>query len=132
MCPHEPAPETNGADAEMIPVDLGQAVKTNDGPKHGEKKGFYSRPSDFLSNTSNWKVSTLFVPLSPLGVLPSGWRWSPARSVTVIGCDSPGGPNMVHAACHGPRAPALGSICTLQSLLVTLPRSTSADGPSGV
>lgn len=83
MCPHEPAPETNGADAEMIPVDLGQAVKTNDGPKHGEKKGFYSRPSDFLSNTSNWKVSAVCSVFARVEVESPG-------SVTVIGCDSPG------------------------------------------
>lgn len=86
MCPHEPAPETNGADAEMIPVDLGAAVKTNDGPKHGEKKGFYSRPSDFLSNTSNWKVSVVLLLLSCARVEVE----SAGRSVTVIGCDSPG------------------------------------------
>lgn len=39
-------------------MDLGTAVASNDNMslKHGTKKGFYARPSDFLSNTSNWKV----------------------------------------------------------------------------
>lgn len=85
MCPHEPAPETtNGADAEMVSVDLGAAVKTNDGPKHGEKKGFYSRPSDFLSNTSNWQVSSV------AGGSSGGGRSEGCGSVTMVtGCGSP-------------------------------------------
>jgi hypothetical protein len=41
----------------MVPVDLSTAVKSNGTDRHGDKKGFYARPSDFLSNTSNWKVS---------------------------------------------------------------------------
>jgi homocitrate synthase len=42
----------------MVPVDLGTAVRDNNSMalKHGTKKGFYARPSDFLSNTSNWKI----------------------------------------------------------------------------
>ena len=57
MCPPQDPP-TNGADEEMVPIDLSSAVKTNNGGSHthGAKKGFYARPSDFLSNTSNWKI----------------------------------------------------------------------------
>lgn len=92
MCPHEPVPETNGsgADAEMTPVDLSSAVKTNEGPKHGEKKGFYSRPSDFLSNTSNWKVSESLCLFGGL----VGWRFGGPTTIGVghrheFGCESP-------------------------------------------
>ncbi|GMK59977.1 hypothetical protein CspeluHIS016_0901940 [Cutaneotrichosporon spelunceum] len=57
MCP-PPDPVTNGGSEEMVPVDLGSAVNDNGDKslKHGTKKGFYARPSDFLSNTSNWQI----------------------------------------------------------------------------
>jgi hypothetical protein len=60
MCPPpDPVSNGNGTSEEMVPVDLGTAVRDNNSMalKHGTKKGFYARPSDFLSNTSNWKVS---------------------------------------------------------------------------
>ncbi|BEI86946.1 hypothetical protein CcaverHIS002_0702920 [Cutaneotrichosporon cavernicola] len=59
MCPApDPVSNGNGTPEEMIPVDLGSAVNDNKKMdlKHGTKKGFYARPSDFLSNTSNWKI----------------------------------------------------------------------------
>ncbi|RSH81160.1 Saccharopine dehydrogenase [Apiotrichum porosum] len=54
MCPTPDQIETNKED--MVPVDLSTAVKSNGTDRHGDKKGFYARPSDFLSNTSNWKI----------------------------------------------------------------------------
>lgn len=58
MCPPEDKPVANGSE-EMVAIDLASAVKTNGHLNGGEKdkKGFYNRPSDFLSNTSNWQVS---------------------------------------------------------------------------
>ncbi|BEJ17983.1 hypothetical protein CspHIS471_0702600 [Cutaneotrichosporon sp. HIS471] len=59
MCPApDPVSNGNGTPEEMVPVDLGSAVNDNKKMelKHGTKKGFYARPSDFLSNTSNWKI----------------------------------------------------------------------------
>lgn len=59
MCPPpDPVSNGNGTSEEMVPVDLGTAVRDNNSMalKHGTKKGFYARPSDFLSNTSNWKI----------------------------------------------------------------------------
>lgn len=56
MCPPADNLPVNG-DEEMVQVDLADAVKVdNHALQHGTKKGFYARPSDFLSNTSNWKV----------------------------------------------------------------------------
>ncbi|CAK9782356.1 homocitrate synthase [Cutaneotrichosporon oleaginosum] len=59
MCPPpDPVSNGNGTSEEMVPVDLGTAVRDNNSMalKHGTKKGFYARPSDFLSNVSNWKI----------------------------------------------------------------------------
>jgi hypothetical protein len=56
MCPTPDAP-VNGNE-EMVLADVSAAVKKPEGSHtHGAKHGFYNRPSDFLSNTSNWKVS---------------------------------------------------------------------------
>lgn len=65
MCPTPDQIETNKED--MVPVDLSTAVKSNGTDRHGDKKGFYARPSDFLSNTSNWKVSNFRGSAPPRG-----------------------------------------------------------------
>lgn len=64
MCPPaDPPVNGNGQDEEMVLADVSENVKSTNGAAHhhGQKKGFYARPSDFLSNTSNWKVSVKIV-----------------------------------------------------------------------
>ena len=66
MCPPADAPTTNGQE-EMVPIDnsntphLPPSTNETNGvsapPPVKSHKGLYARPADFLSNTSNWKVS---------------------------------------------------------------------------
>ena len=69
MCP--PADQTNGVTKdEMVPIDNSNTPhippptnETNgksEPPPVKSHKGVYGRASDFLSNTSNWKVSGKF------------------------------------------------------------------------
>lgn len=63
MCPPADAPIANGNE-EMVPIDTDDAPHIPPPASNGESvpppvkshKGLYARPSDFLSNTSNWKV----------------------------------------------------------------------------
>ena len=64
MCPPADAPIANGSE-EMVPINTDDAPHIPPPAANGESvpppvkahKGLYARPSDFLSNTSNWKVS---------------------------------------------------------------------------
>lgn len=76
MCPPADEPINNGADQEMVAIETNtphisssSASQVNGAagtaqaqpPAVKTHKGLYGRASDFLSNTSNWKVSSHFV-----------------------------------------------------------------------
>lgn len=78
MCPPADEPINNGADQEMVAIEtntphissssasqVNGAVGTAQAQPPAVKthKGLYGRASDFLSNTSNWKVSSHFTQL---------------------------------------------------------------------
>ncbi|KAL7418556.1 homocitrate synthase lys21 [Cryptotrichosporon argae] len=66
MCPPPDAPINGNGHDEMVPIDTSapalpatngkQEAASSNELTHYAKKGFYARPADFLSNTSNWKI----------------------------------------------------------------------------